>query len=159
MEIEQIKRDSVVVLVPDSDLNTQTSPALEQALLALFAASERRFVVDFSKVGYLSSAGLRVLLMLTKRLAGTGGGLALCGLGEEVRKIFALCGFEREFNIVASRNEAVSQLAVDSQWSELSGRILQALAKAGGARAPRRRAARDEAVPPGLAERVRRALA
>ena len=52
-----------------------------------------RLVVDFSGVEYISSAGLRVMLILAKRVREQRGALALCGLGDSVRHVFDLAGF------------------------------------------------------------------
>ncbi len=109
MDIEAAKQGEVVVLAPVGSLNTQTSPKLEQKAVEHLNASERKFVVDFSKVDYISSAGLRVLLMLAKRLKGQGA-LALCGLSDDVRKVFAICGFERDFTIARTRDEALEHV-------------------------------------------------
>jgi anti-anti-sigma factor len=110
VDLEQLKHGEAVILSPQGSLNTQTSPKLEQKINELTAASERRFVIDFKGVDYISSAGLRVLLMLAKRLKGSAGGLALCGMSEDVKKVFAICGFERDFTIVAGREEALARV-------------------------------------------------
>jgi len=61
-------------------------------------------------VEYISSAGLRVLLMLAKKLQGTGGRLVLCAMPESVRLVFELAGFLPIFEIEDTRQAAVSRL-------------------------------------------------
>jgi anti-anti-sigma factor len=65
--------------------------------------------VDFSGVEYISSAGLRVLLVAAKRMGG--GGLVLCALTEPVRQVFDLAGFLPLFAVEASRDGALARLA------------------------------------------------
>jgi anti-anti-sigma factor len=110
VELDQSKHGDVVVLGPMGSLNTETSPKLEQKVVELLNASERWFVIDFAKVDYISSAGLRVLLMMGKRLRAMGGAVALSTLNKDVAKVFTLSGFEREFTIAPTRHEALERL-------------------------------------------------
>ena len=57
-----------------------------------------RLVLDFAGVEYVSSAGLRAILVAAKRGKGVGCGLAVCGLREHIREVFDLSGFA---NVVA----------------------------------------------------------
>jgi anti-anti-sigma factor len=110
VELDQSKHGDVVVLGPMGSLNTETSPKLEQKVVELLNASERWFVIDFAKVDYISSAGLRVLLMMGKRLRAMGGAVALSSLNKDVAKVFSLSGFEREFTIAPTRHDALERL-------------------------------------------------
>ncbi len=111
MEILESKDGEVHVLAPKGSLNTQTSPKLEQKLQALLASKGRRLVVDFKNVDYLSSAALRVLLMITRRLVRAHGRLVLCAMSDDLKKVFSISGFDRDFTILASRGEAVELAA------------------------------------------------
>ena len=108
MEIKEEKVGDVVVLGPHGRLDTKSSPELEKKVLALLADGQRRFVVDFATVEFLSSAGLRVLLMLAKKLSGANGYLALAALNDRVREVFDIAGFTSVFTIRATAGDAVS---------------------------------------------------
>lgn len=110
MDFECTKRGDAMVVAPKGSINTESSPKLEKKLIELQNAAERRLVVDFGQVDYISSAGLRVLLMTARRLKTSGGALALCSMNPGVTKVFALCGFERDFTIVAGRDEAITRV-------------------------------------------------
>ncbi len=111
MEIAETKDCQVTILAPTGSLNTQTSPKLEQKLVAVLADKGRLIVIDFKGVDYLSSAALRVLLLITRRLAKVHGRLLLCALSDDLKKVFAVSGFDRDFTIVAARGEAVAMAA------------------------------------------------
>ena len=111
MDIEEVKEGEVTVLGPVGSLNSQTSPAFEQRFTALLIAGARRIVVDLRSVDIVTSAALRVLLVAGRRLGPGVGRLVLCSLKEEVRKVFAISGFDRDFTIVAARGEAVAKAA------------------------------------------------
>lgn len=65
----------------------------------VFAAIDRHAVVDFSRLDYISSAGLGVLLATQKRLLGIGHGLKITHLNGHLREIFRIAGFDSVFDI------------------------------------------------------------
>lgn len=107
MEIREVQEGTVTVVAPMGRIDSTTSGELDAKLQALAAAGQRRVVVDFSGVEYISSAGLRVLLTLAKRTRDTGGKLALSALDSSVRQVFDLAGFTALFSVCATRDEAV----------------------------------------------------
>jgi anti-anti-sigma factor len=111
MDIQQDKISGVLVIAPSGRIDSTTSDALDQALSGAVDAGERRLVVDFGKVSYISSAGLRVLLMTAKRLRSERGALVLCALGEPVRQVFDLAGFLPLFTVESTRDLALARCA------------------------------------------------
>jgi sigma-B regulation protein RsbU (phosphoserine phosphatase) len=93
MEIRQTKRGDTFVIAPIGRIDSTTSDAVDKAVNAALEAGERKLIVDFSGVDYISSAGLRVLLVAAKRLSGGKGSFELESLGESVRQVFDLAGF------------------------------------------------------------------
>lgn len=112
MEIAEtvVAAGEIVVLAPKGQINTYTAPALQQKMLALLERDSRRIVVDLVGVRSLTSAALRVLLLVSRRLRPVQGEIVLCRLNESVRKVFAISGFDKDFAIVSSLDEAVAAL-------------------------------------------------
>ena len=111
MQIAEARVDGVVAVTPSGRIDTSTAPFLEQHLLRLLAGGERRIVVDFSGVDYISSAGLRVMLVLARRVRDANGQLGLCAMGDAVRQVFQLAGFLPLFIVRDSRAAAVQHIA------------------------------------------------
>jgi len=111
MDIQQERSDGVLVIAPSGRIDSTTSDTLDQALTAAVSSGERRLVVDFDRVSYISSAGLRVLLVAAKRLRAERGVLVLCALGEPVRQVFDLAGFLPLFTVERSRDLALTRCA------------------------------------------------
>ena len=68
----------------------------------------RNLLLDFSAVTYVNSFGLRTLVMAAKRLASSGGKLALAEMNAQVRKIFEISGLISVLQVHATKAEALS---------------------------------------------------
>lgn|SRR5688572_23738000 len=110
MEIVETREGGAVVVAPTGRVDSTTANRLERHLTMLLAGGERRIVVDFTRVEYISSAGLRVMLVLARRLKDFRGSLALCAMGAPVRHVFELAGFMPLFTVDATREAAVQRV-------------------------------------------------
>ena len=70
--------------------------------------AQKALILDFEQVSYISSAGLRVLLVTAKTLQGNGAELALCSLDDPIREVFGISGFDSIIPIHDSRAEALA---------------------------------------------------
>jgi anti-anti-sigma factor len=111
IEIRQEQHGDVRVLALSGRLDTETSADLELTLQDLQAEGAAHFVIDLGEIGYVSSAGLRVLLALAKQLDGGRGSLKLCALNDAVRQVFEVAGFSRMFAIFPDRDRALGAAA------------------------------------------------
>ena len=109
MQIERNFADGVLTVAPVGRVDSTTSSELEAALTGV--SPERGIVIDLSGVEYMSSAGLRVMLALARRMRGSAGRLVLCGLTEPVRQVFELAGFLPLFSVETSRDRALARVA------------------------------------------------
>ncbi len=108
MNIKETKKDKATVLVVEGRIDSGTSAELEKKLIALIDTDGvKDIVMDFSAMDYISSAGLRVLLMVAKKAGKLGGKVVLAGLSANVREVFDISGFSNIFSIFASQEEAV----------------------------------------------------
>jgi anti-anti-sigma factor len=127
MEIGHEQVGAVSVLTPVGRLDTDSAGDLELALADLQAADARHFVLDFSNIGYVSSAGLRVLLMTARTLDGGKGSLRLCALNPQVRQVFDIAGFTKMFQIFADRAAALDRHPHLAEAAPEVGRIASRL--------------------------------
>ena len=110
MEIKEHKEGNVIILEPNGRLDTNTSDEFEAKIVGLVDAGELRLVIDLIHVDYISSAGLRVLLMTAKKLKSMNGSIALCSMSEHIKEVFDIAGFTPIFSIEHSRDEAIKIL-------------------------------------------------
>ena len=96
MEITKETIDGVVVVSPVGRVDSNSAREVEEALLPLFD-SPAPVVVDFAQLNYISSAGLRVLLLAARRSKATGTPLSLAGMSTAVDEVFKISGFAKLF--------------------------------------------------------------
>jgi anti-anti-sigma factor len=107
MTLTQSAIDGVTIFHMEGYLDSITSAQLQLALVSAVSSGAHRLALDFNEVGYVSSAGLRVVLMMAKQARAAGGEMAIFGLGNPVRETFEISGFARVIAIVTSQTEAV----------------------------------------------------
>lgn len=107
----QEKKGDLVILAPRSRLDTATAPELERTAAETIDGGIRKLIIDLSQVEYVSSAGLRVLLVAAKRLKGEEGHLGICSLNVQVKEVFELSGLTTLINCYESLADAEAALA------------------------------------------------
>lgn len=107
MKLSETKEDGVTVLALSGRLDAASATAAEENVLALIDGGATRLVIDCAELDYISSAGLRILLMAAKRLAPPSGKLALAALKPQVADVLDIAGFTSLFAIHATRPAAV----------------------------------------------------
>ena len=97
LEISMTKDGSEYTFLLEGRLDTITSPDLESRINEVIGDATK-LTLDFAKLEYISSAGLRVLLGALQDMEGKGE-MVVCNLTRSVRDVFILTGFNRLFNI------------------------------------------------------------
>jgi anti-anti-sigma factor len=98
--------DAVVTMPIRGRVDAVTAPQLNRDVLAQINAGARRILLDLADVTFLSSSGLRALLLIRKELMTLGGELRLSSLQPQVYEVFTLTGFTQVFAIHSSADEA-----------------------------------------------------
>jgi anti-sigma B factor antagonist len=98
----------VVVIEVDGQLIVGNRQELKQRVLDGLEAGDRKFLIDFTRTGYIDSSGLGVLVSLSKKIRDEGGDLRLAGLNEDLKTLFELTKLDTLFAITDSAKEALS---------------------------------------------------
>jgi anti-anti-sigma factor len=110
MEISKRKEKDVLVISLKGRLDAITSPVLEKDLTDLMAGGERFLVMDLGHLEYISSAGLRSILVAFKRFKEKEGKLVLVSLKSVVGEVFEISGFSAIIPIFESVDSALSSV-------------------------------------------------
>lgn len=92
LKTQLVHRQSSVTVTVSGRLDLTSAPALEEELERLIDGGARRVALDVHPLEYLSSAGLRAILVTAKRLRESGGTLAVVGLAGPVKEVFDMAG-------------------------------------------------------------------
>jgi anti-sigma B factor antagonist len=111
MEIELEEVDGTTIATLFGELDGRTAPTVQDKLLSL-PKPNARLLLDMSGVTYISSAGLRSLLMLYRQMAAQEGRVALVGLAENIKDIMAVTGFLEFFDTYETTSDGVAALSV-----------------------------------------------
>jgi anti-anti-sigma factor len=106
MELSKYLRDGVTVIGLDGDLDSGTAPRTQGGLEELLPDNGTA-VLDLSGMSYMSSAGLRVLLLAHRQAKRTGVSLMLAGIPDGVRQTMSATGF-LEFFVCLDSVDAVA---------------------------------------------------
>lgn len=109
MQIDEETRGAALLLTASGRLDSNTAAVLEAVLPARVQANAAT-VLNLAGVPYVSSAGLRVLLIGAKAAKAAGHKLVLAGLSESVREVFDISGFSTIFNIETDVDSALAAL-------------------------------------------------
>ncbi len=106
--------ETTCILEIEGEVDVYTSPQLKQDLVQLAESGVKRVIIDLSKVEYLDSTGLGVLIGGLKRLREVDGNLSLVSPGMRIQRIFEITGLNKIFDIYATEAEATAKEGVTS---------------------------------------------
>ena len=107
MNITEEKRDDKLIVNLSGRLDAKTSKEAEKKLLSFVADGETKLLLDCGSLEYISSAGIRVVLMLVKKLKQAGGRLVFASLQNTVKEVFDLTNLTPLLEICGSRDEGL----------------------------------------------------
>ena len=99
MKVEISHTDNQVMVSIEGRLDTVTSSEFEKTVSPYFTTPAIELVLDCAAMEYISSAGLRVVLMAHKSITAKGGKFIIRNLNNEVRSVFDMTGFSRILTI------------------------------------------------------------
>jgi anti-anti-sigma factor len=108
MEIGGERRDDAFLLRPVGRIDNHTSTFFQARLLAAIGGEPNKVVVDLGGVEYISSAGLRALMMGAKQSKATKGRLAVAGLAPMVKEIFTISRFGYVVQVFETPDDALA---------------------------------------------------
>lgn len=110
MEIVQSSIGEVDVLSVSGDIDGATAPALQEQVLAA-AKPDCKMLLDLSGVNFMSSAGLRVMLLLYRQISSNQGRVILVGMSEDLRSTMQATGFLKYFSLADTIDAGIADLS------------------------------------------------
>ncbi len=107
VSIKEEAKSDVLVLRIGGRLDAISSPKAEHEVFDFINNGQHRLLLDFSGVDYLSSAGMRMLLSVTKKLKTLSGKLVICGVTSNVMDVLKMSGFDHILELVKTEDDAL----------------------------------------------------
>lgn len=98
MEVQTRNSDNITIMEVSGDIDGSTAPLLQEKVIAAIQPG-CKLLLDMSKVEFMSSAGLRVMLVLYRQISASNGQCLLSGLSESLRDTMAATGFLKFFTL------------------------------------------------------------
>ena len=110
MDITIERESEVAIFKVPGRIDSANALEFQDDLQKNIQESDRVVILDFADLSYISSAGLRVILMVTKELARRNAKLAICSLSELVNEVFQVSGFDKIITVRRSKEEAINSV-------------------------------------------------
>ncbi len=110
METHVTKEGNAIVMSLRGRLDAVTSSQFETSLSDWISKGNKNFLLNFTDLEYISSAGLRSILATSKKLKETQGKIFLTGLHGPVEDVFNISGFLSIFRVFASAEAALKEI-------------------------------------------------
>jgi len=110
MNVQMRQEDGVEIVELEGSLDGKTAPEVREQLRPVLARAQK-LILDLSRVDYLSSAGLRLLLLTYREVTAAHGKVVLLGVSPEIQTVMSHTGFLSFFTLATSREQAAQAIA------------------------------------------------
>jgi anti-sigma B factor antagonist len=110
MQITITEKTGITVVRLVGNLDSNSTPDLDEHLCRLAEAGTQRILIDLGEVDFMSSAGFGALLKAAQTLAPVGGTVSVCSPNEAVRDAFDTTGFSKILGVFETEQDALSTL-------------------------------------------------
>ena len=107
IEVAEQRAAGALVLLPTGRLDSGNALSFESIVMTHVSNGEKSLIIDFSRLEFISSSGIRVLLIAAKALKAAEGILVLCSMKRHIEEVFRISGFDRIIPIKDSREAAL----------------------------------------------------
>lgn len=103
MQIRRQAENGITVVILEGRLDATAAPEAQRAFSDVLTEGVRHVLVDLSGVEYVSSGGIRAIVMLYKGVERENGEVKLCGLTPFVAEVFEITNLKAMFEICTTR--------------------------------------------------------
>lgn len=109
MKIDHERKEGVLTTKVTGRIDGSNALDFEKTFKGIVDDADRIVILDFEKLSYISSAGLRVILLIAKTLRKKEAKFALCSLSDSINEIFQISGFDQIISIYATKEDALAE--------------------------------------------------
>ena len=110
ISIEWQREGGVVTAALNGRVDSNNADQFQKMMEAGIEPKDKALIMDFEQVSYISSAGLRVVVVMAKKFKGPYRKLVICALSEPIRKLFTMTGLDQAMTVRGTRTEAMDEV-------------------------------------------------
>jgi anti-anti-sigma factor len=110
MEAQVEEKGDIIVVRIKGRLDAASSPQLEKKINSIIESGHFKLILNLAGVDYLSSAGMRLMLSVSKKLKHVEGKVVACNLNDEVMDVIKMAGFHQVLELYPSEEESFNHL-------------------------------------------------
>ena len=107
MKVETLSQGNSLILLTEGRVDGTNAVDFQNQLENAIKGNDQPVVLDFENLSYISSAGLRAILVVAKSLQRQNVNFAVCSLIDPVKEVFVFSGFDRIIPIHDSQDAAI----------------------------------------------------
>ena len=111
MNLDTAIENGVLILKPDGRIDGSNAFEFQSSIDEAVGEDDIAVILDLSDLTYISSAGLRVILLLAKKMRSQNSQLLLCSIANTVKDVFEISGFGRIIPTYDSRADAIGAVS------------------------------------------------
>ncbi len=109
-QVKWSRREGILIAAPLGRIDGNNYIEVQKTLESGIDPDERAMILDFGQLGYISSAGLRVCLIIAKKFNPEGKAFGICNLSDSIREIVTVSGFHGIMSIYDSQSAAIQAI-------------------------------------------------
>ena len=113
ISIDWQRKDEILVAALIGRVDSNNAGEFQRKMEAEISPRDKVLIMDFEQVSYISSAGLRVVVIMAKKFKGPFKNFAICTLSDPINKLFKMSGMDRAMTIHGTRTEAMAEFEQD----------------------------------------------
>ena len=110
LELQADQIEGALIISVAGRIDGMNAQEFHQNLDKEIGGSDNPVVLDLEKLSYISSAGLRSILLIAKTLQGRKTKFMLCSLPGPIKEIFEIAGFDKIISVLESRSDAIATI-------------------------------------------------
>ena len=113
ISVDWVRNNGLLVAALVGRVDSSNANEFQKMMEAEIAPKHKVLIMDFEQVSYISSAGLRVVVIMAKKFKGPYKKFGICALSQPIHKIFKMSGLDRAMPVHGTRTEAIAELEQD----------------------------------------------
>ena len=113
ISIDCQRKGAILTAALTGRVDSNNAGEFQRKMEAEISPRDKVLIMDFEQVSYISSAGLRVIVIMAKKFKGPFKNFAICALSDPINKLFKMSGMDRAITIRGTRTEAMAEFEQD----------------------------------------------